>query len=111
MSGVDHSEMLEQFTRDAERLGLARELLFRSTLERYESQVRVLDRLADELENGEATVVRTYVKGAGSTYANPLIGEFNKAASAANQTCALLLKMKARAEDRAESIDIDDCEL
>lgn len=104
---ADHETQLERFRADSEALGLGEDLLFQSTLERYEKQIDLLAALKAELDTSPATVQREYVKGSPSTYANPLIGEFNKAANAANQTCGLLAKLRDAAAAKVDDEDFD----
>lgn len=107
---MDFRQRADDFAQDAERLGLKDDFLFGSTLERYVVQVEILHRLKKELEAAAPTVEKRY-GGADNLYANPLWGEFNKTASAANQTCGLLAKLIAAAEKRAADSDYEDCEL
>ena len=107
----EYQQQAAQFEKDAARLGLDNDFLFKTALERYTVQVQVLQRLKSEIDQQAATVKREYVRGSASTYANPLISEFNKTASAANQTCSLLAKLKAEAEKRLDEMDYLSLEL
>lgn len=104
----DHRQQLEIFKAEAERLGLMNNFLFASTLSRYATQVVILQRLQEEIVESTATVERSYVRGEKNTYSNPLFQEFNRTASAANQTCSLLAKLRAEAEKRADEFDDDE---
>lgn len=107
----EYQRQANKFSEDMARLGLDEDMLFKTALDRYIVQVEVLQRLKAEIDKQTATVEREYVKGAASVYVNPLISEFNKTASAANQTCSLLAKLRTEAEKRAEAAMYDDEEL
>lgn len=107
----EYQQQAAQFAKDAAQLGLDSDFLFKTALERYTVQVQMLQRLKGEIDRQDATVKREYVRGSASTYVNPLISEFNKTASAANQTCNLLAKLKAEAEKKADELDFLSLEL
>lgn len=84
---------IEEFSRKAEELGIADDLIFSTTFERYLTQVRTLENLKMEIEEGETMVCKTYVKDKNNLYVNPAITEYNKTSTAANQTAATLAKL------------------
>lgn len=104
----EYHHQIQRFTEEMEKLGLEQDMLFKTALDRYMVQVDVLNRLKIEIDKHDATVEREYVKGAASVYVNPLISEFNKTASAANQTCNLLVKQIEAARKRADEFGDDD---
>lgn len=106
----DFRKLEAAFLEDAVRLGLDTDFLFQSTLARYRTQIDLLARLQTQIENSPPTVQKSYAQGAKNDYINPCISEFNRTASAANQTCSLLNRLKAAAEKNAAE-DFEDDEL
>jgi hypothetical protein len=54
---------------------------------------RELNRLEKKIKEDGALVTKEYVKGRENIYTHPAIGEYNKTATAANQTVATLMKI------------------
>lgn len=75
----------------AEKKGLQSNFFFRSTFERYRTQISILDTLSKAIEEGGPTVIKEYVKGRENVCINPAITEYNKTATAANGTVKTLL--------------------
>lgn len=111
MANVAYEKQIEAFKEASEALGLGEDLLYQSTLERYINQIEMLESMREQVEEGPAIIEREYIKGKPSPYANPIISEYNKAVSAANQTCSLLSRLKARAEKDADPYSEEDYEL
>lgn len=86
-----HSEKtVKQFIEKAKDIGIADDFLFLSTLERYETQVEILRRLQEIIDEGDAVVTKEYVRGRGNLYTNPAITEYNKTTDSANKTVQTL---------------------
>ena len=84
----------EQIKKLAEDRDLEDNYYFLTTFERYETQLKVLKMLKDEIDNlKSAFVTKKYVRGSSNTYAHPAIKEYNHTSESANRTCALLLKI------------------
>ena len=66
-------KLLEQ----AEQKGVANNFFFRTTLKRYQVQMRMLTELEGAIEEYGATVTKEYVKGRQNLVANPAISEYN----------------------------------
>lgn len=96
-------EILEQ----AEQYGIEKNYFFVTTFERYLTQIRILDKLQKEIEDGQALISKTYVKGRENIYTHPAIGEYNKTSTAANQTVTTLIKIVStlKEENQAEGLD------
>ena len=77
----------------AKEHGVEQDYLFSTTFQRYKTQLAILDRLQKELKNCETMVSRTYIKGNTNMTTNPLFKEYSGAASDANKTAALLLRI------------------
>ena len=73
--------------------GVEQNYFFTTTYERYEFQLELLRQLKNELAGADLLVVKEYVKNRPNLVANPAISEYNKTATAANQTASTLLKI------------------
>ena len=83
----------DEILAEAKERGLQNDFFFSTTLDRYMTQLRILERLKAAIHAKGLTVTKTYAKGAKNVYANPLINEYNKTASAANGTVTTLLNV------------------
>lgn len=83
------SELLAQ----AHAKGLEDNVLFKTTYERYCTQVDIMESLKASIEEDGPLVTKEYVKGRGNLYVNPAITEYNRTASAANITVNALLNI------------------
>lgn len=96
--------------------GVEQNYFFTTTYERYETQLELLRQLKDAMQGADLLIAKEYVKGRPNLVANPAISEYNKTATAANQTASTLLKiirtfasgglMSGGSEDEG-----DDCDL
>ena len=77
----------------AERGGVEQNFFFTTTFNRYKVQLNTLTRLQKEIDDKDLLIEKEYVKGRVNLVANPAISEYNKTATAANQTVATLLKI------------------
>ena len=82
-----------EMIRLAEEGGVEQNYFFRTTFERYKLQLKTLQRLKKEIEGKDLIIEKEYVKGRPNLTANPAIGEYNKTATAANQTVQTLIKI------------------
>lgn len=83
----------DKILEEAKERGLQNDFFFSTTLDRYMFQLRMLERLKGMIAKQGLTVTKQYTKGSKNVYANPLIGEYNKTASAANGTVTTLLNV------------------
>ena len=83
----------QEILKRAEALEASDNYFFRTTFERYETQLIILSRLKDEAEHGDILIEKQYVKGSSNLCINPAITEFNRTASAANGTVSALVKI------------------
>lgn len=67
--------------------------LFQSTLDRYITQINVLEDLKKEIKNNSAIVEKQYVKGKVNVYSNPAIVQYNRTTDSANKTASCLMKI------------------
>lgn len=69
--------------------------VFITTWKRYQEQLDILEELANKRASMDSTITKEYVKGRQNICINPVISEYNKTATAANNTVATLLKVIA----------------
>lgn len=88
----------------AEKKGVSTNFFFRTTFARYQVQMQTLADLEKAINEAGPIVSKEYVKGRKNYYTNPAIGEYNKTATAANNTVMTLLRIiEGFAEIDAES--------
>lgn len=92
-SKKDLEKQFDELLKIAQRLGLNGNPFFASALDRYITQMRILNRLEKEVEKTGATVTKEYVKNRANIYINPAVTEYNKTATAANNTLSALMNV------------------
>ena len=96
---------IQEFRDSAEELGIADDLIFATTFDRYVTQVQTLANLKEEIEEGDLMVKKAYVKDRDNLYVNPAVAEYNKTSTAANQTAVTLVKLMQQLRDDAQEDD------
>lgn len=86
-------EQAEEILRIAEEHGVEQNFFFLTTFKRYQVQISILNDLEKTIKEDGALVTKEYVKGRENVYTHPAIGEYNKTATAANQTVTTLVKI------------------
>ena len=76
----------------AEEKGLMNDYFFSTTFERYQMQIQMMEELKKDIETNGPTVEIVQNSGV-KTVSNPSITEYNKTASAANNTVGTLIKI------------------
>ncbi len=93
MERISLQEQAEEIMKIAqEQLG-EQNFFFLTTFKRYQVQIKILNDLEKKINEDGALVTKEYVKGRGNLYTHPAISEYNKTATAANQTVATLIKI------------------
>lgn len=114
-AGTKLNDAAAQLIKMAEEGGVEQNFFFTTTFNRYKVQLNTLTRLQQEIDKGELLISKEYVKGRQNLVANPAITEYNKTATAANQTVTTLLKIIQTFADgpvmNASVADNDDCDL
>lgn len=82
-----------QVVEAAAKSGAETNLFYITTLNRYQTQVNLMEKLKASIQELGPTVEKEYVKGRKNIVVNPAITEYNKTASAANNTVQTLLKI------------------
>lgn len=93
MKKDDLQAQIANILEQAERTGAKGNFFFRTTFERYQTQLKIMSDLKKEIEKDGAIVTKEYVKGRQNVYTHPAIGEYNKTATAANGTVATLINI------------------
>lgn len=101
----DLQHRIQEFADRATELGIADDLIFDTTFKRYVVQVNLLEKLQEQIDEGELMVKKAYVKDRDNLYVNPAVTEYNKTAGAANNTALALVKIMAQLR---ESVTEDD---
>ena len=92
-------EQAQEILRIAEQYGVEQNFFFLTTFKRYQVQINILNELEKKIKEDGALVTKEYVKGRENVYTHPAIGEYNKTATAANQTVATLMKIVTTLRD------------
>lgn len=99
---IDFTKKLEEIVEAAQKTGADTSLYYVTTLDRYNTQLKILDQLKAGIAENGTTVEKEYVKGRVNIVINPAITEYNKTASAANQTVQTLIKIVQAYNDGAD---------
>ena len=86
-------QQAEEIMRMAESSGLQENYFFKTTFERYLTQLDILSKLKITIDSSEALVEKEYVKGRACVVVNPAITEFNRTTDSANKTVQTLIKI------------------
>ena len=103
--GEDLQRRIREFADKATELGIADDLIFDTTFNRYVMQVNILEQLKEQIEDGELMVKKAYVKDRDNLYVNPAVAEYNKTSTAANQTAVTLVKLMTQLREGVSEDD------
>lgn len=103
-------EQATEILKIAEEHGVQSNFFFVTTFKRYQVQISIMAELEAEFKKSGALVTKEYVKGRGNVYTNPAITEYNKTATAANNTVKTLIDIveKLRPQDANEGGSLAD---
>ena len=101
----------DELLKMAKSYGVDQNALFLAAAKQYDLQQRVIEMLRDEIEDGDLTTQKTYLKGEKNDYAAPLVKELPKHSDAANRTAQTLLdivvKLGRKAVDEGDAFNCD----
>ena len=84
---------VSEILKKAQDRGASSSYFFLTTFQRYQRQLETLKALEQSIDEIGPTVVKEYVKGRENICINPAITEYNKTATAANNTVSTLVKI------------------
>ena len=92
-NSMNLTEQAQEILRIAAQHGVEQNFFFITTFKRYQVQTKILSDLEAVIKKDGNLVTKEYVKGRKNVYSHPAIGEYNKTATAANQTVQTLMKI------------------
>ena len=99
-------ERVEILKQEAEAKGLLNNLLYQELLDDFVYQTNLMRRLRAEIDNGELTTQKTYIKNNPNTSPNKLIATYNATSNARVNTVSAIAKViKNFSEDKSDSVD------
>lgn len=98
-------EKVEELKRKAKERGLLNNLLYEELLDDFAYQTNLMKRLRAEIENGELTTEKTYIKGAPCISPNKLIATYNATSNARVNTVSAIAKVIKSFDETAEKND------
>lgn len=96
---MDLNEQAQEILRIASQHGVEQNFFFITTFKRYQVQTKILQDLEKTIKAEGTLTTKEYVKGRKNVYTHPAIGEYNKTATAANQTVQTLMKIVTTMRD------------
>lgn len=100
-------ELRNEILKKAEEKGVSEHYFFKTTFDRYETQLAILERLKKAVEDEDVLIEKTYVKDRTNICINPAITEYNKTASAANGTVTTLVRILSSLVDEDDGQQVD----
>lgn len=99
-------ERVEQLKIEAEAKGLLNNLLYQELLDDFVYQTKLMRRLREEIDGGELTTQKTYIKNSPNTSPNKLIATYNATSNARVNTVSAIAKViKNFGDDSKEGED------
>lgn len=93
ISDMTAQEQAEKILEIAKESGVQSNFFFRTTFERYITQLNALKKLKKTIDKEGTLVTKEYVKGRGNLYVNPALSEYNRTSDSANKTVSTLMKI------------------
>ncbi len=94
-------EQANKILEQAEKRGVSSNFFFATTFKRYQVQMKILSDLERAIAEYGTTVTKEYVKGRQNLVSNPAITEYNKTATAANNTVKTLISIVAELSEES----------
>lgn len=89
----DLHEQANEILKMAEEKGVTQNFFFATTFKRYQTQLKLLEKLEETIDEIGMTVEKEYVKGRMNVCTNPAITEYNKTSTSANGTVSTLINI------------------
>lgn len=89
----DWQKQAKEIIKMAESSGMQENFFFKTTFERYLTQIKILADLQQTINSTDTLITKQYVKGRGNLYANPAIREYTHVTDSANKTVQTLIKI------------------
>lgn len=96
------NEQAQEILRIAAEHGVEQNFFFLTTFKRYQVQIQILADLEKTIKAEGTLTTKEYVKGRKNVYTHPAISEYNKTATAANQTVQTLMKIVTTMRDEED---------
>lgn len=94
MATLTRQQQAEEIKRIAEESGVQSNYLFITTFDRYQVQLRILDRLEKAVDEAEeVTTEKVYRGKEKNLYANPVFTEYNRTVDSTNKTVSTLMRI------------------
>lgn len=90
---VNLNDKAKELLEMAQQAGVEQNFFFVSTFKRYQVQLNILAQLEAEIKKAGVLVTKQYVKGRENVYTHPAVTDYNRTATAANQTVQTILKI------------------
>ncbi len=99
-------QRVEQLKKEAEERGLLDNLLYEELLEDFVYQTKLMRRLREEIDGGDLTTQKTYIKNNPNTSPNKLIATYNATSNARVNTVSAIAKIvKNFGDDKSDNPD------
>lgn len=99
-------QRVEELKKEAEERGLLNNLLYEELLDDFVYQTNLMRRLRAEIDGGELTTQKTYIKNSPNTSPNKLIATYNATSNARVNTVSAIAKIvKSFGEDKDNTPD------
>lgn len=90
---VNLNDKAKELLQLAMQANVEQNFFFVSTFKRYQVQLNILAQLEAEIKKAGVLVTKQYVKGRENVYTHPAVTDYNRTATAANQTVQTILKI------------------
>ena len=98
-------ERVEALKAEAERKGLLDNLLYEELLDDFVYQTNLMRRLRAEIDSGELTTQKTYIKNNPNTSPNKLISTYNATSNARVNTVSAIAKIVKNFNNETDESD------
>ena len=91
--GINLNDKAKELLDLAMQANVEQNFFFVSTFKRYQVQLGILNQLEAEIKKAGVLITKQYVKGRENVYTHPAVTDYNRTATAANQTVQTILKI------------------